>query len=133
MSKFVLLASLFATAVLFSFGLTDPNSPVMWLASTTMAFAWLRLIMMVILATLLMTHPPRNIFLRMFIGAFATALAGWSLYSTYNNQMALLDTLVILQFSIASGLIVLESKYLPIETEEERLKSARQARLALSS
>jgi hypothetical protein len=133
MSKLVLLLSLLGTAILFSFGLTDPNSPVVWLASTSMNFAALRLIMMLVLAALLVTHPPRNTYLRILVGTFSVALAGWSLAATYDNQMKLLDSLSLLQFSISAGLIVLESKHIPIETVEERIATARRARLATSN
>ena len=133
MGKAMLLLSLLGTAILFSFGLTDPNSPVVWLASTSQGFAILRIGMMLALAALLVTHPPRNIYLRIVTGIFVTTLAGWSLVATYNNQMKLLDSLSILQFCISAGIIVLESEYLPVETEEERIEHARKARLAASS
>jgi hypothetical protein len=98
-----------------------------------MNFAVLRLIMMLILAALLVTHPPRNIHLRLLVGAFSVALASWSLVATYDNQMKLLDSLSLLQFSISAGLIVLESKYIPTETVEERIATARRVRLAASN
>jgi hypothetical protein len=98
-----------------------------------MNFAALRLIMMLVLAALLVTHPPRNAYLRILVGTFSVALAGWSLAATYDNQMKLLDSLSLLQFSISAGLIVLESKHIPIETVEERIATARRARLATSN
>lgn len=134
MSKLIILFSLLAVAILFALGMTDPNSPAMWLASTSINFAFLRLVLMAVLASLLVTHPPRNVYMRMVIGAFATILAGWALWATYENTMKLLDTMVLLQFSISAGLDVLESEYLvPAETEEERLESAREARRKLLS
>ena len=132
MSKLVLLLSLLGTAILFSFGLTDPNNPVVWLASTSTNFAFLRVGMMLSLAALLVTHPPRNVYLRVVIGTFVIALAAWSLISTYDNQMKFLDSLSILQFCVSAGLIVLESDFLPVESEEERLEFARKSRLATS-
>lgn len=129
MSKLILLLSLLGTVIVFAFGLTDPSSPVMWLASTSISSAWLRLVIMLALAALLATHPPRNIYLRFIIGLLAASLAGWALWSTYENQMKFLDTLVVLQFSVCAGLTVLESKYLmALPSEEERLAAAREAR-----
>lgn len=133
MSKLVLLLSLLATAILFSFGLTDPNSPVVWLASTSLNFAFLRFGIMVALAALLVTHPPRNIYLRLAVGIFASTLATWTLYATYNNDMKLLDSLTLLQFCVSSGLIVLESDNVPLLTTEERIKAAHNARLAAAA
>jgi hypothetical protein len=133
MSKLILLLSLFGIALLFSLGLTNPDNPMVWLAASSMEFAWVRLGMMIALASLLVTHPPRNVYLRMIVGSFAVGLASWSLWETYNNQMLLLDSLSILQFSVSAGLTVLESDYLPAETEDERLDTARQARRLLNA
>ena len=135
MSKVVLLLSLLGISILFSLGLTDPDNPIIWLASTTLNFAYLRLAMMVALASLLMTHPPRNVYLRMTIGVFVTMLAGWSLYSTYSNQLMLLDSLAILQFCVSAGLAILEKEEnAPVpQTIEQRIEAARKARMALSS
>lgn len=133
MSKLILLLSLFGIALLFSLGLTNPDNPMVWLASSSMEYAWLRLGMMIALASLLVTHPPRNVYLRMIVGSFAGALAAWSLWETYNNHMLLLDSLSILQFSVSAGLTVMESDYLPAETEDERLETARQARRLLNA
>src|SRR5947209_7313334 len=109
MSKLILLLSLLAVALMFALGMTDPNSPAMWMGSTSINFAFLRLVMMAVLASLLVTHPPRNVHMRMAIGIFASLLAGWALYTTYENSMKLLDTMAILQFSISAGLTILES------------------------
>lgn len=128
MSKLVLLLSLLGIAILFTLGLTDPNNPVVWLASTSVDFAVLRMAMMIALAALLVTHPPRNIYLRMIVGVFAFSIAGWSLWATYSNAILLLDSLSILQFSISTGLIVLESEHFPVESQEDRVKAARKSR-----
>lgn len=128
MSKLILLLSLLGIALLFSLGLTNPDNPMVWLASSSMEFAWIRLTMMIALASLLVTHPPRNHYLRLVVGTLAVGLAGWSLWETYNNSMLLLDSFSILQFSVSAGLTVLESDYAPAETEDERLETARQVR-----
>jgi hypothetical protein len=133
MSKLILLLSLLGIALLFSLGLTNPDNPMVWLASASMEFAWLRLGMMIALASLLVTNPPRNVYLRMVVGAFASVLATWSLWETYNNQMLFLDSLSILLFSVSAGLTVLESDILPAETDDERLETARQARRLLNA
>lgn len=132
MGKFILLLSLLGTTILFSFGLVAPESPVMWLSSTSLGFALLRFLMMVVLASLLATHPPRNIYMRMFVGSFALALGGWAILGFYNYSVLPMDLLSMLQFSISTGLIVLESEKIRLETltEEERIAQARQARLS---
>jgi len=111
MSKLVLFLSLLGVIILLTFGIADPNSPVVWLASTSHNFAYLRLGMIVALLALLVTNPPRNVYLRTFVGAAALAMVSWSLSATYNNHMKFLDTLSILEVSISAGLVVLERDY----------------------
>lgn len=108
MGKAVLLLSLIGVAILFTVGLVNPDSPVMWLANTSASFAIIRFAMMIALATLLVTHPPRNILLRYSVGLLAGVLAMWTLNSTYANEMKILDSMSILLFSISAGITVLE-------------------------
>ena len=115
MSKVILLMSFFALNILLLFGLFAPNSPVMWLASSSVNFAFLRMVLMLVLVALLVTKPPRNIVFRICVGFLSVGLVSWSLVSTYNNQMMLLDTLVILQTCISAGLIILERDYKGIQ------------------
>lgn len=115
MSKVVLMMSFLALNILLVFGLFSPNSTIMWLASTSINFAILRMTLMIVLVALLVTKPPRNVLLRVFIGFLSVGLASWSLASTYNNQMKFMDTLVILQTCISAGLIILERDYKGIQ------------------
>jgi hypothetical protein len=108
MGKAVLLLSFIGLTILFIFGITDPTSPVMWLASTSGNFAVLRIVMMTALAALLFSHPPRNVYLRALVGVLAFSLVGWCLNATYANEMKILDTMSILQFCISAGIVVLE-------------------------
>lgn len=111
MSKVVLFFSIVSLSVLLFFGLVDPNSPVVWMASTSDSFAILRGALIIILIGLVVTNPPRNFYLRTFVGIVSVGLATWALNATYNNQMSFLDTLALLQFSISAGLAALERDY----------------------
>lgn len=108
MSKAVLTLSLFGIGLLFVFGLTNPDSPVMWMASTSINFAIVRAVLITVLVALIITNPPRNVHFRYFVGIFSAILTSWALNATYNNEMQILDTLSILEFSVCAGLIVLE-------------------------
>jgi len=131
MGKLILLLSLLGTAMLFSLGINDPSNSIMWLASTSVNFTYLRLAMMIVLTFLLVTHPPRNIFLRDVIGAFSICLMGWAVWETWAYAMNVLDLLSILQYGVSTGLIVLESKRFPLETTDDRIIAARKSRLYL--
>jgi hypothetical protein len=127
MGKIVLLLSLIGIAILFTVGLINPDSPVMWLANTDMNFAVIRFIMMIALAALLATNPPRNIVLRYAVGLVAGVLAMWTLNQTYSNEMKLLDSMSILLFSISAGITVLEVEDQPqkIRMNTKKTKAAK--------
>lgn len=108
MSKLVLILSLLGLTILLTFGLTDPNSPVMWMASTSVNFAVLRGCLGAVLLGLLLTHPPRNVYFRTFVGMLCLTLVSWAVSATYENQMKFLDTLSLLEVSVSAGLIALE-------------------------
>jgi hypothetical protein len=108
MGKSVLLLSMLSVIILFLGGLLAPNSPIMWMASTDDAFLILRGVLIVILLGLLVTNPPRNVYFRAFVAAVSVGVTGWVLSETYQNQMHLLDTMVLLQVCISATLTVLE-------------------------
>jgi hypothetical protein len=127
MSKLVLALTLLGISILLVFGLVDPNNPVMWLASTSANFTLLRLALIATLIALLVTNPPRNLYLRAFVGAFSLTLALWSISATYQNQMKFLDSMAILQVSIVSALAVLERRIEEVEVFVRPKKRAKAA------
>ena len=128
MGKLVLLLSLVGVAILFTVGLVNPNSPVMWLADTSVSFAIIRFVMMIALAALLATNPPRNLMLRYAVGVVAGLLAVWTLNSTYYNEMKVLDSMSILLFSISAGITVLEveedPEYVDVQSKKPKASNA---------
>ena len=108
MNRLIMSLTLVAISVLLFFGLTDPNSSVMWLAATTRDFTILRIAMATVLIALILTKPPRNHLFRLAVALFSATLAYWSLNETYQNHMAFLDTMTLLAFSISCGLAVAE-------------------------
>jgi len=137
MSKLVLFLSLLGVAILLTFGIADPSSPVVWLASTSHNFVYLRVGMIITLLALLVTNPPRNVYLRTVVGAAALIMVSWSLSATYNNQMKFLDTLSILEVSISAGLVVLERNYEEVvekvQKSAAKKKSAKKPRAKLAT
>lgn len=108
MGKSVLYLSFAAITFLFCASIIIPASSVMWLASTSFGAELLRLGMMGTLAALIITDPPRSIYLRTIVGFMAIGLAYWAIGATYQNNMRFLDTMAILQFSISAGIVALE-------------------------
>lgn len=108
MTKFVLWLSFMGLTLLLVFGLVAPTSPVMWLATTTPAFAVLRGVLMFTILLLLVTEPPRNAYLRAFVGIISTTLIVWSLSAGYQNHLPIVDALILLSTGISSAITVLE-------------------------
>lgn len=112
MTKLVLVLSFVGLAITLAFGLLDPSNPVMWLASTTTSFEVLRAALMVIIFALLVTEPPRNAYLRAFVGIVSIALMSWSLSSVYQNHMPIADAMLMIAIGLSMGITVLERNYL---------------------
>lgn len=108
MTKLALILSFFGLTLSFGLGLLDPNNPMMWLSSTSTEFAILRGALMAMIVTLLFTEPPRNRYLRAFVGMMSATLIGWSLGAVYQNAMPVADAFLLLSVGIASGVSVLE-------------------------
>lgn len=130
MNKPIIFLSFIGITLLFVLGLLAPDNPAVWLASTSHWFAALRLILMAAFGALLVTSPPRNIYLRQGLGLLALIIALWAIGDTYANQMKFLDSMSLLEFSICTGLTVLEKtgeEFLerPIRSDK---KSAKQNR-----
>jgi len=119
MSKGIMALIFAELGILLFSGLLDPNDPAMWLASTAVGYTFLRLGLIAILGLLLVTHPPRNKYLRIFVGATAVLLSVWSLQSMYREDMKLLDGLANLGAAISMGIVALE--YQP----EEQARAAK--------
>jgi hypothetical protein len=129
MHKSILFLSFFGITLLFVCGIFWPDNPAVWLASTSNQFAFVRLVLMAAFGALLVTAPPRSIWMRDTLGFLAIITAVWTLLQTYDNQMKFLDTLSLLEFSICTGIAVLE------KTGEEFLQtvSSKKSALAASS
>lgn len=112
MSKVVLMMSFIGVSLLLTFGVLSPGSPIMWMAASSASYTILRIVLLVVLASLLTTNPPRNKLLRIIVGGISIGVAAGTLILTYNNDMQILDTLVILQVCVSAGLVTLEKDLL---------------------
>jgi len=124
MGKVIMFLIFIGLAILLVGGIVSPATPAMWLASSSHAFMYLRIGLMTLLGLLLVTNPPRNIYFRTFVGLAAVIMSAWSLGSTYNNHMQLLDSLSILGASVTMGIVALE--YTPDEVDVPKLAAKQQ-------
>ncbi len=108
MNKIVLAASFIGISLLFTLGLLDPTNPAVWLASTSIQFAVVRFILLMAFGLMLITTPPRTPFVRKTLAMLVTVVAAFAISATYQNQMKILDTITLLEFSVSAGIVVLE-------------------------
>lgn len=108
MTKFILVLSSLGLTILLLLGVYDPSNSIMWLASTSDNFTKIRAALLLVIFVLLVTEPPRNKYLRAFIGLLSVVLVGASIGAFYQNHMQALDAFLLLSVGISSGITVLE-------------------------
>lgn len=111
MSKLYLFLGFVCLGILLVFGLAAPESSVMWLASSSINFAFIRGGLMIILLALLLTNPPRNKYFRIVTGTVSLLLVSWGLGAFYNNQLQLADFFSLMPAGIAIAIAALEPDY----------------------
>lgn len=124
MTKLILILSSLGLTITLILGMYDPGNPMMWLASTTETFTLLRAGLLLMLFTLLVTEPPRNVYLRAFIGIVSVVLVSSSLGAFYVNHMQAVDAFLLMAAGIASGITVLERDLLAEDEAAEALAPA---------
>ncbi|MDB5187066.1 MAG: hypothetical protein JWM07_538 [Candidatus Saccharibacteria bacterium] len=104
----IIITTLLVSAMLFT-GLYQPDAPLMWMATTTVNYAYMRAALVVVLLTLLITHPPRSGYFRIFLAAFSGALAISAVVLTYWYAIGLLDAIIFLEIAIIFMIEALEA------------------------
>jgi hypothetical protein len=90
-------------------GVYYPDSPLMWLASTAVIYAFIRLGLMVILLGLLAFRPPRSIQARVFLGSVASVLGIVTFVLVGQYNIAFLDAIVFIEVAIILMIEALET------------------------
>lgn len=109
MKQVVIVGTFLITASLLVGGLYYPDSPMMWLASTSTGFAIIRAAVLVLLGTLLWVEPPRPFYIRAIIGGAAAALLVTVIWLTQNYTLEPIDTVVFIEVAIVFGIEALEA------------------------
>ena len=104
----IITTTLLIGAMLFD-GLYNPDSPLMWLASTATAYAYLRLGLVVILLGLLAFRPPRSLYGRVFLAVMSFVLGTSTFVLVGQYSIAFLDAIVFIEVAIILMLEALET------------------------
>jgi hypothetical protein len=121
MKKFLIGATLCLITALLLAGLYDPESPLLWVASSSIGFAYLRTALIVVLLVLLFTNPPRRLFLRACLMIFGIILGFAVVQMALTYTLNFLDAVVLLEVSIIAIIEGLESEIFAETTLVDRL------------
>ncbi len=110
MDKLVAFLSLINLLVLEIGSFVSPDKPIMWLASTSIAYEITRAVLIFLLILLITTHPPRKAILRTLVGLISIAVLSAVVVLTfgYYGNMPVLDSLTLAAAGVAMGIMALE-------------------------
>jgi hypothetical protein len=106
---FLIIATAFLVSVMLFDGLYQKDSPLMWLASAEPNYAYMRAALVVVLLTLLVSSPPRSLYFRQFLGLFAAALFGSTIWLSATYTINLLDAVIFTEVAIIFMIEALEA------------------------
>lgn len=109
MKKTLIGATILLTAALLLGGIYYPNSPLMWLAGTSIIYAVLRAILIIILGVLLFSNPPRAYLFRYGIGLVAVVLGVATAVCALTYKINIVDAVVFIEIAIIFGIEALEA------------------------
>jgi hypothetical protein len=109
MKKLLILGTAVLTTALLINGLFYPESPLMWLASHSVAYSIVRAALLVILVALLLSNPPRAMLFRLFLAACAASLGIATIALLMTFEMNIIDAIVFMEIGIIFAIEALES------------------------
>lgn len=107
--KLLIIATTFLVCAMLFDGLYQKDAPLMWLASTTINYAYMRMALIVVLIMLLVTRPPRASYFRSFLAGFSSALFISTILLSHWYVIELLDAIVFLEVAIICMIEALET------------------------
>jgi len=109
MKKLLIVGTIILTTALLVSGALYPDSPFMWLASTSVGYEITRAGLIAVLAVLLFSNPPRALYFRFFLAACAACLGIATIGLLFTFQMNLIDAIVFMEIAIIFAIEALES------------------------
>lgn len=110
MGKLLQVLSFLGLAVLVVGTLYAPQAPEFWLASGSLTYERIRMVLMFVILAQLVTRPPRHLAFRYLAGGIGIAVFIWVVAATYAYQMLFLDAAAFTAASIAVVVTALERR-----------------------
>ncbi len=108
MQKFLQISSVGMALFIITGTYLIPDSALMTLAASGTYILILRELVVVGSVLLLVTKPPRSIFMRSALGMAAAMLGGWAVVNLYGADLPMLDGLLFVVASISFAIAALE-------------------------
>jgi hypothetical protein len=109
MKKLLIITTMLIVLAMLFDGMFYKDAPLMWLASTSLNYAYMRIALLAVLLTLLVTSPPRSQYFRIFLAGFASALCLSTVWLSYWYAINLLDAVIFIEVAIIFMIEALES------------------------
>jgi hypothetical protein len=113
--RLLIIATIFLVGMMLFDGLYHKDAPLMWLASTSPDYVYIRTILVVVLTALFVSSPPRSYRFRLFLGGCAAALFGGTLWLSMSYAIGLLDTVIFVEVAIIFMIEALEADLVPTQ------------------
>jgi hypothetical protein len=93
---------------MFVVSVAFPQSSFMWLATLSTNFTLLRIVLITLLATLLITTPFVDHHMNGLLGILGFSIITWVVLTTYSNNMQILDSLAFMGAGLSLAIEALE-------------------------
>lgn len=113
--RLLIIATTFLVCAMLFDGLYQKDAPLMWLASTTINYAYMRAALIVVLIMLLVTNPPRSVYFRTFLAGFSSALFVGTILLSHWYAIGLLDAIVFVEVSIICMIEAIEANPMRVQ------------------
>lgn len=120
----IIATACLVSAMLFD-GLYQKDSPLMWLASTEANYAYMRAALVIVLLILFVSSPPRSLYFRQFLGLFAAALFGSTIWLSATYTINLLDAVVFTEVAIIFMIEALEAGEVKVRHFGSKISAAK--------
>lgn len=118
--RVLIVATAFLVGTMLFDGLYYQDAPLMWLASTSSSYVYVRAALVIVLTMLFISSPPRWLQFRLFLGGFAVALFGSTLSLSMSYAVNLLDALIFIEVAIIFMIEALEADQVTIRRLDSR-------------
>lgn len=113
--RLLVIATIILVCAMFFDGLYQKEAPLMWLASTTAGYAYMRAALIILLLILLVTTPPRSMYFRTFVAGFSSALFIGTILLSHWYAIGLLDAIVFIEVSIICMIEAVEANPIRVQ------------------